>query len=337
MRYSQPEKMQIIRLLEESELPITPTLEELDVPKSTFYRWYQRYQEAGYDGLADQKPTPRQFWNRIPEFVRDHVVEVALEQPEKSPRQLAWHITDNEEYYISESSVYRILKDFDLVTSPAFQMISASDRFKKPTKRVNEMWQTDFTQFKVISWGWYYLCTVLDDCTRYILSWRLSKTMAASDVEETLQVALDKTDITQVKVKHRPRLLSDNGPCFVSQALTNYLKRYRLTHIRSAPYHPMTQGKIERYHRSMKNIVKLDTFYFPWELEQTIANFVEYYNHERYHESLGNLTPADVYFGRAEEVKDKREEIKKKTLKQRRQLNRQMAPNTLSFEWQILS
>jgi transposase InsO family protein len=337
MRYSQPERIQIIRLVEESELPITRTLRELDVPRSTFYRWYQRYQEAGYDGLVDKKPAPRQFWNRIPESVRDHVVEVALEQPEKSPRQLAWHITDNEECFISESSVYRILKGFDLVTSPAFQMMSASDRFKKPTKRVNEMWQTDFTQFKVISWGWYYLCTVLDDYSRYILSWRLSTTMAATDVEETLQRALNKTDITRVKVKHRPRLLSDNGPCFVSNALAKYLKRYRLTHIRSAPYHPMTQGKIERYHRSMKNIVKLETFYFPWDLEQAIADFVDYYNHERYHEALDNLTPADVYFGRAEEVKSKREEIKQKTMKQRRQLNRQMAPNTLSLEWRILS
>lgn len=139
MRYSQAEKIQVIQLVEASELPITRTLQELEVPRSTFYRWYQRYQEAGYDGLANKKPAPRQFWSRIPQSVRSHVVEVALDQPEKSPRQLAWHITDNEEYFISESSVYRILKGFDLVTSPAFQMISASDRFKKPTKRVNEM------------------------------------------------------------------------------------------------------------------------------------------------------------------------------------------------------
>ena len=142
MRYSQAEKMQIIQLVEASELPVTRTLQELGVPRSTFYRWYQRYQEAGYDGLANRKTAPRQFWNRIPESVRDQVVKLALQQPEKSSRQLAWHITDNEEYFISESSVYRILKGFDLVTSPAFQMISASDRFKKPTSRVNEMWQT---------------------------------------------------------------------------------------------------------------------------------------------------------------------------------------------------
>jgi putative transposase len=259
-------------------------------------------------------------------------VKTALEQPEKSPRELAWHLTDSKEYFISESSVYRILKSYDLVTSPAFQMITAGDRFEKPTKRANEMWQTDFTQFKVIGWGWYYLCTILDDYSRYILAWRLSTNMATVDVEETLQMALDKAEVTQVKVKHRPRLLSDNGPAFVSQALKEYLRRYRLTHIRGAPYHPMTQGKIERYHRSMKNVVKLQTFYFPWELEQTIEDFVVYYNNERYHESLDNLTPADVYFGRAEEVRTRREQIKKTTLENRRQQHQQGVQDRLYLE-----
>ena len=332
MRYSPAEKLEIIRLVENSSLSIKATLAEVDVPRSTFYRWYLRYQESGPDGLSDRKAGPRQFWNRIPQAVREQVVKAALEQPEKSPRELAWHLTDNEEYFISESSVYRILKSYDLVTSPVFQMITAGDRFETPTRRVNEMWQTDFTQFKVISWGWYYLCTILDDYSRYILSWRLSTNMAAGDVEETLQMALDKVEVTRVKVKHRPRLLSDNGPAFVSQALKEYLRRYRLTHIRGAPYHPMTQGKIERYHRSMKNVVKLQTFYFPWELEQTIKEFVVYYNNERYHESLDNLTPADVYFGRAEEVKTKREQIKQATLEMRRQQHRQGVQDRLYLE-----
>ena len=332
MRYSPAEKLEIIRLVENSSLSIKATLAEVDVPRSTFYRWYLRYQESGPDGLSDRKAGPRQFWNRIPQAVREQVVKAALEQPEKSPRELAWHLTDNEEYFISESSVYRILKAYDLVTSPVFQMLTAGDRFETPTRRVNEMGQTDFTQFKVISWGWYYLCTILDDYSRYILSWRLSTNMAASDVEETLQMALDKVEVTRVKVKHRPRLLSYNGPAFVSQALKEYLRRYRLTHIRGAPYHPMTQGKIERYHRSMKNVVKLQTFYFPWELEQTIKEFVVYYNNERYHESLDNLTPADVYFGRAEEVKTKREHIKQATLEMRRQQHRRGVQDRLYLE-----
>ena len=325
MRHSQAEKMHVIRLVEESELPVKQTLAELGVPRSTFYAWYRRYQAAGYEGLANRRPRARQFWNRIPDSVREQVVDIALQYPDKSPRQLAWFITDTEDTFISESSVYRILKRCDLVTSPVFQLVSASDRFKDPTTRVNELWQTDFTQFKVLGWGWYYLCTVLDDFSRYILAWRLSPTMATPDVQATLDDALERTRVTQVKVEHRPRLLSDNGPSFVSHALAAYLKRYHIRHIRSAPDHPMTQGKIERYHRSMKNIVKLENFYYPWMLEEAIASFVAYYNHQRDHESLDNLTPADVYFGRAEEVQRTREETKRRTLQQRRRHNLQLA------------
>ena len=321
MRYSQAEKMEIIRLVESSERSVKETLAELDVPSSSFYRWYQRYQAQGYDGLAEHKPGPCQFWNRIPQAMRQHVVEVALARPDQSPRQIAWHITDTEQYFISESSVYRILKGFDLVASPAYDIVTASDKFQNPTKRINEMWQTDFTQFKIVGWGWYYLCTVLDDFSRYILAWRLSSSMASSDVQDTLDMALADTGVTHIKVKHRPRLLSDNGPAFISAALVEYLKPFQIQHIHGRPYHPQTQGKIERYHRSMKSIVKLDTFYYPWELQQAIANFVAYYNQQRYHESLDNLTPADVYFGRAEEVLTQRQIIKEQTLLERRIMN----------------
>jgi putative transposase len=181
------------------------------------------------------------------------------------------------------------------------------------------MWQTDFTYFKVMGWGCYYLCTVLDDYSRYILAWKLSDTMAADDVKLTLDKAREQAGITDnIKVRHRPRLLTDNGPCFVSQALATYLKHYQMEHTRSAPYHPMTQGKIERYHRSMKHIVKLDIYFYPWHLQQAIADFVDYDNHHRYHESLDNVTPADVYFGRYKEVLSQREHIKQKTLQARR-------------------
>jgi transposase InsO family protein len=318
IRYSPAEKLEIIRLVEGSDLPVKRTLEELDVPRSTFYRWYERYRAAGYDGLADHKPGPQQFWNRIPDSVRQQVVAVALERPDQSPRQLAWYLTDTEGYFISETSVYRILKSFDLITRPAFDLVRAGDKFEHPTKRVNELWQTDFTQFKVIGWGWYYLCTILDDFSRYILAWRLSTTMAATDVQDTLQLAVDKTGIQHIQVKHRPRLLSDNGPAFIADALRDYLKPYAIDHLHGRPLHPQTQGKIERYHRSMKSIVKLNTFFFPWELEQAVADFVVYYNTQRYHESLDNLTPEAVYLGRTQEVLTQREHIKQQTLQQRR-------------------
>ena len=246
MRYSQSEKMEVIRLVESSPLSVKQTLTELNINRSTFYDWYRRYQEKGYDGLANQYRPPQQFWNEIPPWEKERVVEIALELPEKSPRELAWYITDKRGYYISESTVYRILKAHDLVTSPVYNVITALDKFPQPTKAVHELWQTDFTYFKVVHWGWYYLSTIIDDYSRFILAWRLCTGMSADDVKQTLNDAIAFTGIGHPTVLHRPRLLSDNGPCFVSKALKQYLDDEGIDHTRGKPYHPMTKGKIER-------------------------------------------------------------------------------------------
>jgi putative transposase len=331
MRTSQAEKMETIRLVEGSQLPVKQTLAELDVPRSTFYRWYRAYVEEGYDGLAAKPSAQRRFWNRIPEQERQKVVETALAKPELSPRELAWQITDTQGYFISESSVYRILKGFDLVTSPAYVVLSAKDRFDHPTRRVHELWQTDFTYFKIIGWGWYYLLTVLDDYSRYIIDWKLFTTMATGDVKELLEQAIAKTGVQDVPIRHRPRLLSDNGPCFVSRELQEYLRQHDLQHTRSQPYHPMTQGKIERYHRSLKNVVTLQNYYLPWHLEEEVGRFVRYYNHQRVHESLENLTPADVYHGRGRDILTARERLKRQTLRRRRRYNMALAERKEEF------
>ena len=184
------------------------------------------------------------------------------------------------------------------------------------------MWQTDFTYLRVIGWGWYYLSTVMDDYSRYIVSWKLRPTMSASDVMETLDEAVALTGVHSAHVRHRPRLLSDNGPAYVSKDLRDYLAERGMTHTRGRPYHPQTQGKIERYHRSMKNVVKLEHYYFPWELQAAIDDFVSYYNHRRYHESLDNCTPADVYYGRHQQVLSERNRIKKPTMEKRKKAYR---------------
>jgi len=297
------------------------TLHELGVARSTFYIWYRRYAERGYSGLENRKPGPRRFWNRIPEREKQWVRKIALEKPELSPRELAWYITDRRGYYISESSVYRILKSFDLVTSPAYIVMSAADEFRYKPRRVHELWQTDFTYLKITGWGWYYLLSILDDYSRYIIAWRLFTTMTARDVTELLDEAIAKTGVGQITVRHRPRLLSDNGSCFIAKHLKAYLADKAMGHTRGKPHHPQTQGKIERYHRSLKNVVTLQNYYAPWELEQELRRYVDYYNHKRVHESLQNLTPADVYTGRAREVLTRRERIKRRTLRLRRQQN----------------
>jgi len=325
VRCTASEKLEVIRLVEGSDLPVGRTLRELGVSSSTFYDWYRRYSEKGYEGLIARKPALRRHWNRIPEKVKERVVETALGHTDLSPRELACRITDTERYFLSESSVYRILKSHDLITSPAYVVMSAADEFRHKTTRPNELWQTDFTYLRVVTWGWYYLSTVLDDYSRYILAWKLSTTMGAQDVTETLDVARAATGVDRIRIKHRPRLLSDNGPCYLSGQLREYLSEHGMVHTRGAPYHPMTQGKIERFHRSMKNVVKLENYYSPCELERAIARFVEYYNNRRYHEAIGNVTPADKYRGRAQEILTRREKIKRETLAKRRRENLQAA------------
>ena len=195
MRFNANEKLEIIRLVEGSDLPVKLTLNQLNIPKSTFYDWYGRYQEKGFDGLQPRVDPERKQWNQIPEHEREEVVREALEQPEKSPRELAFHITDTREWFISESSVFRILKSRDLITSPSHIVMKAADHFKDPPARVNELWQTDFSYLKVVHWGWYYLTTILDDFSRYIITWELCKNMRSDDVERVVLRALDITGL----------------------------------------------------------------------------------------------------------------------------------------------
>ena len=307
--------MEIIRIVESSELGVNRTLRELGIHKSTFYQWYGKYRDEGYDGLAPKRRAVNSQWNKIPDQHRQQVVEVALDLSEHSPRQLACHITDNKGFFISESSVYRILKQRGLITSPAHILMRADDEFKDKTTRVHQMWQTDFTYFKIIGWGWYYLSTILDDYSRYIVYWELCSNMRAEDVERSVEKALQRTGL---KKNNAPRLLSDNGSCYISGQLADFLECSGIDHVRGTPNHPQTQGKIERYHRSMKNVVKLENYYSPDELKYRLAEFVDYYNNHRYHESLNNVTPADVYFGRDMEILRKRKLLKQKTLNERR-------------------
>ena len=321
MRYTQAEKLEIIRLVEESDLSVRRTLAQLQISRRSFYRWYRAYVEHGAEGLKPKPSSRRRFWNKIPDEQRQEVIELALARPDQSARELACHITDNKGWFVSESSVYRILRGEDLVTSPAYIVISAADEFRHKTRRVHQMWQTDFTYFKITGWGWYYLSTVLDDFSRYIISWSLRRSMCAVDVTETLDEALAVTGVEQIQVRHRPRLLSDNGPCYVSKDLREYLGEKGLTHSRGQPYHPQTQGKIERYHRTMKNVIKLRNYYQPEHLEHEISLFVDYYNHRRYHKALGDVTPADVLYGRRKQILQRRKEVRLQTINHRRDYN----------------
>ena len=166
MRYPASEKLEIIRLVEQSHLPTKRTIDRLGIPRTTFYRWYDKYLTGGADALEDRSPKPLGVWNRIPDEVRQRIVNLALEETELSPRELAVRFPDTQQYFVSEASVYRLLKAHDLITSPAFMVIKAANEFRDKTTSINQMWQTDFTYIKIVGWGWYYLSTILDDFSR---------------------------------------------------------------------------------------------------------------------------------------------------------------------------
>lgn len=195
MRYSASEKREIIDLVENSALPVRRTLDQLGIPRSTFYSWYERYRDGGDEALVDGQPNSTRVWNRIPDKVRESILRLALEKPELSARELAVRYTETNGYFVSESSVYRLLKAHDLITSPAFILRKAADTFQHPTTAPNQLWQTDFTYLKVMGWGWFYLSTVLDDYSRYILAWKLCDGMTARDVSDTLNLALEASGL----------------------------------------------------------------------------------------------------------------------------------------------
>jgi len=193
-----------------------------------------------------------------------------LDECALSPRELAVRFTDTEGYFVSEASVYRLLKAHDLIASPAFIMMKAADEFKDKTTAPNQLWQTDFTYLKVIGWGWFYLSTVLDDFSRYIIAWKLCTTMKAEDVTVTLEMALVASGLDKARALHRPRLLSDNGSSYISEDLAKWMERHNMAHVRGAPYHPMTQGKIERWHQTLKNRILPENYFLPGDLEGQI-------------------------------------------------------------------
>ncbi len=145
MRYPASEKLEIIRLVENSHLSARRPLQKLGIPRSTFNRWYDRFLAGVVDALEDSRARPNRVWNRIPEETRDQIIDLALNEPELSPRDLAATFTDTKGYFVLESSVYRLLKVHDLITSPAFIAIKAAEEFHDKTTAPNQLWQTDFT------------------------------------------------------------------------------------------------------------------------------------------------------------------------------------------------
>ena len=319
-------KRAVLRAVERSPFTVRDTLHKFDVPESTYYRWKKAYQARGDPGLVDKSSYKGRVWNQILDRERDDILTLAVEFPEKSSRELAVHLGDHGVFTVSESTVYRVLKRAGLIFARPPRTFSASSEYSYKPKRINEQWQTDASYFKALNWGWYYLISVLDDKSRKILAWRLQASMTAPDFSQVIEEACEFAEVDDMDDDKKPRIVSDRGSALMSGELADYLEIKGIYHIFASPYHPQTNGKIERYHRSLKERVNLNVYETPSEIEEEIETFIEWYNRRRYHEALGNVTPDDGYFGRKEKILKKRAELKRRTIENRKHMN-QNYPN----------
>jgi putative transposase len=229
-----------------------------------------------------------------------------------------------EGWQVNHKRVYRIYceEGLSLRRKRPKRRVSAAHRLKRPQiERADQCWSMDFVADNLFNGRRIRALTVVDNFSRECLAIQVNHSVKADQVVsimEGLRLFAGRTP---------QRIQVDNyGPCYLAGELKQYLDQQAISHTRGRPYHPMTQGKIERYHRTLKYVVNLENYYLPWHLEHKIGEFVQYYNHQRVHESLYNLTPADVYHGRYKEIIEARNLVKEQNLRRRRRQNMGLEP-----------
>lgn len=312
----------LIRKVELKEGHRLQMLGDLGIPRSTYYKWRRTYYEDGLPGLAKTKPQAKRVWNRLAEKEISQVLEIARLHPELSPRLLAVKITDEEEFSISESTVYRILKENNLIAPRPMAELPAAKEWKHKTTRPDELWQTDATNIFIVGWGYYKLIPVEDDYSRKIIGHDLRPDETAFSLSDVIEIAIEnaKKEDHLVDKDNMPSLYTDNGPGFISSVMAGYLENHNIRHIFGTPYHPQGRGKIERFNRTIKDRLCLVVYCSPDYLKKAVDEAIIVYNNMP-HESLGNVSPNDVYVGRKEEILKRRAEKKRLTLERRKKYN----------------
>ena len=312
----------LIRKVELKEGHRAKVLNDLNIPRSTYYKWRRTYDEDGLPGLAKTKPQAKRVWNRLAEKEIFRVLEIARLHPELSSRLLAVKITDEEDFSISESTVYRILKEHNLIAPRPMAELPAAKEWKHKMTRPDELWQSDATNIFIVGWGYYKLIPVEDDYSRKIIGYGIRPDETVFSFTDVVEIAIEnaRKEGHLIDKDNMPHLYTDNGPGFTSSIMDEYLSAHGIKHILGTPYHPQGRGKIERFNRRIKDTLCLVVYCSPEELKRAVDEAIPIYNNTP-HESLDNVSPNDVYAGRKEEILKRRAEKKRLTLERRKKYN----------------
>lgn len=296
---------------ERAELPAKTLVQWIGIGMSKFHDWKQRYGKVNEHNAL----IPRDHW--LQDWEKQAILDFYTEHPLEGYRRLTYMMMDRDIVAVSPATVYRVLKAAGCFARWQRTSSGKGKGFQQPL-RPHEHWHVDISYINVCG-TFYYLISVLDGCSRYLVHWELRESMTEQDVEIVLQRAREAVPGAT------PRIITDNGPQFIAKDFKVFIRLVGMTHVKTSPYYPQSNGKIERWHASLKQeCIRTHVPLSPEEAREVIGQFVDEYNHERLHSAIGYVTPADKLAGRDEEIFAERERKLTEAREQRRQ-QRQVA------------
>lgn len=282
-------------------------VDALGISRSKYYRWQEHY------GMENQHNSwvPRDYW--LLENERKAIIRYCLDHPLDGYRRLTYMMMDEDIAAVSASSVYRVMKEAGLLNKWKGKSSKKGGGFVQPRNR-HEHWHIDISYINIRG-TFYYLCSILDGFSRYIVHWEIRECMQERDIETIIQRAREKCPGVS------PRIISDNGPQFIARDFKEFIRLCGMTHVRTSPFYPESNGKIERWHKSLKNnCIRPKTPLSLGDARRAVFEFVEHYNNVRLHSAIGYITPKDKLEGRAEQILAEREQKLLTARKQRKLL-----------------
>jgi len=274
---------------DKTEIAAGDFIRHIGIARSKYYDWKHRYGKVNEHNAW----IPRDFW--LTGFERQAIITYYHDKPLEGYRRLCYMMIDADIAAVSPSSVYRVLSNAGLLNKFNGKKSKKGTGFVQPLK-AHEHWHIDISYINICG-TFYYMCSVLDGFSRYIVHWEIREAMKESDVEIILQRAHEKfPDAT-------PRVISDNGPQFIAKDFKEFIRISGMTHVKTSPYYPQSNGKLERYHKTIKSTcIRVNTPLSLPDAQRLVTDFVDHYNNRRLHSAIGYITPADKLQGHAETI-----------------------------------